>query len=251
MCDASNYVVGAVLGQRKAKILHPIYYASRTLNEAQANYTITNKELFVVVFAFDKFCSYLVGTKVIVYTDHAAIKYLIEKKDTKPCLIIWALLLQEFDLEIRDRRGTENLVVDHLSRLENGEQIRNSIVINETFIDEQLIQAEKQKTCHGNISKRHEIPLNNIIEVEIFDVWGIEFMGPFIPSFNNEYILAAVDYVSKWVEAIALPRNGSKVVINFLQRNIFTRFGTPKAIISDEGSHSARRISRQSWPNME
>ncbi|EOX99750.1 Polyprotein, 77260-80472, putative [Theobroma cacao] len=82
------------------KILHPIYYASRTLNEAQANYTTTEKELLAIVFAFDKFRSYLVGTKVIVYTNHAAIKYLIEKKDAKPRLIRWVLLLQEFDLEI-------------------------------------------------------------------------------------------------------------------------------------------------------
>ena len=89
----------------------------------------------------------------------------------------------------------------------------------------------------GNISRRHEMPLNNILEVEIFDVWGIDFMGPFISSFNNLYILVAVDYVSKWVEATALPTNDSKVVLNFLKRNIFTRFGTPRAIISDEGSH--------------
>ena len=81
------------------------------------------------------------------------------------------------------------------------------------------------------------MPLNNILEVEIFDVWGIDFMGPFISSFNNLYILVAVDYVSKWVEATALPTNDSKVVLNFLKRNIFTRFGTPRAIISDEGSH--------------
>ena len=80
------------------------------------------------------------------------------------------------------------------------------------------------------------MPLTNIIEVELFDVWGIDFMGPFPSSFNNKYILLAVDYVSKWVEAAATPTNDGKVVLKFLHKHIFTRFGTPRAIISDEGS---------------
>ena len=93
MCDASDYAVGAVLGQRKEKKLHVIYYASRTLDEAQMNYATTEKELLAVVFALDKFRSYLVGAKIIVYTDHAAIKYLLIKKDAKPRLLRWILLL--------------------------------------------------------------------------------------------------------------------------------------------------------------
>ena len=87
MCDASNYAIGAVLGQRKDKLLHVIYYASRTLNKAQLNYTTIEKELFAIVFAFDKFHSYLIGAKVIVYTDHAALKFLLDKKDAKPRLL--------------------------------------------------------------------------------------------------------------------------------------------------------------------
>ncbi|KAL4318797.1 hypothetical protein GQ457_18G009310 [Hibiscus cannabinus] len=87
MCDASDYAVGATLGQRKGRIFHPIYYASKTLNDAQINYTTTEKELLAVIFAFDKFRSYLIGTKVTVHTDHSAIKYLLSKKDTKPRLI--------------------------------------------------------------------------------------------------------------------------------------------------------------------
>jgi hypothetical protein len=105
MCDASDYAVGAVLCQRKEGRVHTVYYASKTLNEAQLNYATTEKELLAVVFTFEKFRSYIVNSKVIVYTDHAAIKYLLAKKDAKPRLIRWILLLQEFYIEIRDKKG--------------------------------------------------------------------------------------------------------------------------------------------------
>ena len=114
MCDASDYAVGAVLGQRRDKRLHVIYYASQMLNDAQINYATTEKELLAIVFAFDRFRSYLVGSKAIVYTDHSAIKHLMAKKDAKPRFIRWVLLLQEFDFEIREKKGAENLVVNHL-----------------------------------------------------------------------------------------------------------------------------------------
>ncbi|KAM2650261.1 hypothetical protein EV1_014278 [Malus domestica] len=105
MCDASDYAIGAVLGQRRNKQPHVIHYASRTLNDAQLNYSTTEKELLAIVFALDKFRSYLLGTKVIVYSDHAALKYLLTKKEAKPRLIRWMLLLQEFNFEIRDKKG--------------------------------------------------------------------------------------------------------------------------------------------------
>jgi hypothetical protein len=110
MCDASDYAVGAVLGQRKEGQVHAIYHASKTLNEAQLNYTTMEKELLVVEFAFEKFRSYIVNSKVIVYTDHAAIKYLLAKKDAKPQLICWVLLFQEFDVEICDKKGWRMLM---------------------------------------------------------------------------------------------------------------------------------------------
>jgi hypothetical protein len=117
MCDASDYAVGAVLGQSKDKKQYAISYASKTLAGPQLCYTTTEKELLIMVFATEKFRSYLVGSKVIVYTGHAALKYLLMKKEAKPCLIRWIILLQEFDLKIRDKKVVENSVANHLSRL--------------------------------------------------------------------------------------------------------------------------------------
>ena len=104
MCDASDYAIGAVLGQRVDKVFHTIYYASRTLNEAQLNYATTEKEMLAIVYACDKFKPYLIGNIVVVYTNHSTIWYLMSKKDAKPRLIRWVLLLQEFDMEIRDKK---------------------------------------------------------------------------------------------------------------------------------------------------
>ena len=91
------------------------------------------------------------------------------------------------------------------------------------------------------ISKRNMMSLNPILEIELFDVWGIDFMGPFPNSFGNQYILAAVDYVSKWVKAIPCKTSDNKVVIKFLKENIFSCFRTPRAIISDNGTHFYNR----------
>ena len=135
MCDANDYAIGVVLGQRQGKIFHTIYYASKTLNEAQRNYATTEKELLAVIFACDKFRPYLICSKVIVYTDHAAMRYLFAKSDAKPRLIHWILLLQEFDIEIKDKKGVDNVVTDHLSRLQNDE---SNLPINEKFPDEHL-----------------------------------------------------------------------------------------------------------------
>ena len=349
MCDASDYAVGAVLGQRVNKKPHVLYYASKTLSDAQLNYTTTEKELLAVVFALDKFRSYLLGSKVVVFSDHAALRYLLSKKDTKPRLIRWILLLQEFNLEIRDKKGSENVVADHLSRI-LVEHSGTNLPIPDSFPDEQLFEVSHVKLpwfahivnylavgqipphwskqdkdrffsqvkfylwedpelfkycpdqvirkcvpenetnsiltfchslacgghfsgkktaakvlqsgfywptlfkdahafCHacercqqmGSISRRDMMPLNPILVVEIFDVWGIDFMGPFPSSFGFEYILVGVDYVSKWVEAIATKTNDHKVVVKFLQDNIFCRFGFPRAIISDGGKHFNNR----------
>ncbi|GKE03511.1 reverse transcriptase domain-containing protein [Tanacetum coccineum] len=190
MCDASEFALGAVLGQRKTKHFQPIHYASKTMTDAQARYTTTEKELLAVVYAFEKFRSYLVLSKTIVYADHSTLKYLLAKKDAKPRLL----------------------------RPTGGHHGANYTA--KKFFDSGF--------CWPMIySDAHDM---------IFDVWGIDFMGPFSSSRGNKYILVAVDYLSKWVEAKALPTNDARVDVKFL-KSLFARFGTPRAIISDRGTH--------------
>ena len=149
MSDASDFTVGAVLGQTKDKKHHAIAYASKTLTGAQLNYATTEKELLAVVFAIDMFRSYLVGAKVIVYTDHATLKYLLTKKDAKPCLIRCILLLQEFVLEIKYKKGVENTVADHLSRM----QVTNlqEPPINDFLRDDKLLKVTDSTPWYANI----------------------------------------------------------------------------------------------------
>nr|XP_009781814.1 PREDICTED: uncharacterized protein LOC104230648 [Nicotiana sylvestris] len=145
------------------------------LSGAQLNYTVIEKEMLAVVFAFDKFRSYLIGSKVIIYTDHAALR----EGKTK-----WLITCLGWK-EPRRRFEVEEIV--------------------ETFLDEQLLAMSLEVApC------QHEMPMNPIQEVEVFDVWGIDFMGPFASSYGNKYILVAMDYMSKWVEAATLPTNDAK-----------------------------------------
>nr|GEZ78437.1 reverse transcriptase domain-containing protein [Tanacetum cinerariifolium] len=294
MCDASDFAIGAVLGKRHEKHFKPIHYASKTMNDAETNYTRTEKEMLAVVYAFKKFRLYLIMNKSIVHTDHSALKYLFAKKDAKPRLLRWVLLLQEFDFKVLDTKGAENLAADHLSRLENPyENVLDPNEINETFPLETLsmvtfrgdssapwfadfanyhvgnfivndvkhyfwddpflfkIYADQviRRCVHGKealdilvachnrpmgghhgenltakkifdadffwptiykdahefvkncdscqrqekISQRDEMPQNSIQTYEIFDVWGIDFIGPFPSLRGNKYILVAVD----------------------------------------------------------
>nr|GEU82091.1 reverse transcriptase domain-containing protein [Tanacetum cinerariifolium] len=134
MCDASDFVIGAVLGQRQEKHFKPIHYASKTMTEAKSNYTTTKKEMLVVVYAFEKFWAYLVINKSIVYTDHFTLKYLFAKKDSKARLLRWILLLHEFTFKMIDTKGAKNMAADHLSRLENPYQnVLDPKEINESF----------------------------------------------------------------------------------------------------------------------
>nr|GFC55826.1 reverse transcriptase domain-containing protein [Tanacetum cinerariifolium] len=134
LCDASDFAIGAVLGQHHEKHFRPIHYASKTMTDAESNYTTTEKEMLAVVYAFKKFRSYLIMNKSIVHTDHSALKYLFAKKEAKARLLRWVLLLKEFDFKVLDTKGTENLATDHLSRLENlNENVLDPKEINETF----------------------------------------------------------------------------------------------------------------------
>ncbi|GJT39711.1 reverse transcriptase domain-containing protein [Tanacetum coccineum] len=123
MCDASDYAIGAVLGQRIEKHFRPIHYASKTMTEAESNYTTTEKEMLAVVYAFEKFRSYLIMNKSVVYTDHSALKYLFNKKDAKARLLRWVLLLQEFDFKVIDTKGEKLCSRYHLFCLENPYEI--------------------------------------------------------------------------------------------------------------------------------
>jgi hypothetical protein len=163
MCDASDYAVGAVLGQRKEGRVHAFYYASKTLSEAQLNYATTEKKLLAVVFAFEKFRSYIVNSKVIAYTDHADIKYLLAKKDDKPRLIHWILLLKEFDVEIRDKKGVENVVADHLSRMNRGQDDKEPI--EDKTRDDHLYRVLNKDTWMIDITRAiRKMPLDHLDE---------------------------------------------------------------------------------------
>ncbi|RVW28991.1 Pro-Pol polyprotein [Vitis vinifera] len=304
---------------------------------------LSSKGHIFLISAPNRTRAYLIGSSIVVFTDHSALKYLLTKQDAKARLIRWILLLQEFNLQIKDKKGVENVVADHLSRL-NIAHDTHGLPINDDFPEESLMLVEEVpwfahianylvtgeipsewssqdkknffakvhayyweepflfkycadqiirkcvpeqekhgilSHCHGNacgghfasqkttmrvlqlgfwwpslfkdahevskgcdkcqrlgkLSRRNMMPLNPILIVDLFDVWGIDFMGPFPMSFGHSYILVGVDYVSKWIEAIPCRTNDHKVVLKFLKENIFSRFGVPKAIISDGGTH--------------
>ena len=151
MCNASDYAMGAILGQKDDKVFMAIYYSRKTFNEAQENYSTTEKEMLAMVFACEKFRPYILGSYVIIHTDHAAIKYLMAKKEANPRLIRWVLLLQEFDLEIKDKKGCDNVTVDHLSRVEKTTVKEEEKEIVENFPDKQLFQLSFQLPWYADI----------------------------------------------------------------------------------------------------
>nr|GEV98582.1 reverse transcriptase domain-containing protein [Tanacetum cinerariifolium] len=199
--------------------------------------------MLAVVYAFEKFCSYLIMNKSIVYTGHSALKYLFTKKDAKARLLRWILLLQEFDFKVIDTKGAENYAADHLSRLENPyENVFDPKEINESFPLESLNKIVHQDpsppwTCPDQIIRRC------IAGKEAIDILNACHSGPtggyYGANYTAKKVFNSVDYLSKWVDAKALPTNDARVVIKFL-KSLFSRFGTPKAIISDRDSKSSQ-----------
>nr|GEW58746.1 reverse transcriptase domain-containing protein [Tanacetum cinerariifolium] len=226
-----------------------------TMTEAESNYTTTEKEMLVVVYAFDKFRSYLIMNKSIVYTDHSALKYLFTKKDYKARLLRWVLHLQEYKFKVIDTKGAENLAADHLSRLENPHQnVLDLKEINETFPLETLnmvsFRGNSSTSWFADFANYHARNfvvkgMSSQQKNKFFkDVKNYFWDDPFLFKIcadqvirrGKKYILVAVDYLSKWVEAKALFTNDARVVCKFL-KSLFARFGTTRTIISDRGTH--------------
>ncbi|RVW33562.1 Retrovirus-related Pol polyprotein from transposon opus [Vitis vinifera] len=274
MCDASDFAIGVVIGQREDGKPYVIYYASKTLNEAQRNYITTEKELLAVVFALDKFHAYLVGSFIV------------------------------FNLQIKDKKGVENVVADHLLRLAITHN-SHSLPINDDFPEESLMLIEAAPwyahianyLVTGEVQSEWKTQDKKHFFAKIHAYyWEVPFLFKYcadqiirkcVPEQEQQGILSychesaygghfasqkiamkvlqsgfcwpslfkdaltmcrscdkcqrlgklTLDYVSKWVEAIPCKRNDHRVVIKFLKENIFSRFGVPKAIISDGGTH--------------
>ncbi|GAU40559.1 hypothetical protein TSUD_367620 [Trifolium subterraneum] len=229
MCDASDYSLGGVLGQHQSKFFHAIYYASKVLNENQVNYTTTEKELLAIVFALEKFRSYLIGSKVIVFTDHAALKHLLTNNESKPRLLRWFLLLQEFDIEIKDKKGVENVVADHLSRpwFADLANYKGQDGIIRRCVDTKKSQ-EIMWHCHNSpCGGHHSGPRTAAKVLESGFFWPTLFKDcvNYVKSCDNcqrtgtiskrdeKPLQVYVDYVTKWVEAIASPKNHAHTVV--------------------------------------
>nr|GEV59419.1 hypothetical protein [Tanacetum cinerariifolium] len=293
MCDAIDFAIGAVRGKCQEKHFRPIQYASKTMTEAESNYTTTEKEMLAVVYAFEKFWSYLIMNKRIVYTDHSGLKYLFAKKDSKARLLCWVLLLQEFTFKGNSSTPrffdfsnyhARNFVVKGMSSQQKNKFFKDvkhylwdDPFLFKIYVDQVIRRCvhgqeaiDVLKACHyrptgghhgpnyttkkvfdfgfywptiyrdaqnlvktcdicqrqGKILKRDEMPQNSIQVCEMFNVWGIDFMGPFPSSRGNKYVLVVVDYLSKWVEAKALRTSDARVVCKLL-KNLFARFRTP------------------------
>nr|GEW85975.1 reverse transcriptase domain-containing protein [Tanacetum cinerariifolium] len=236
MCNASDFAVGAVLGQRIEKHFRPIHYASKTMNEAESNYTNTEKEMLAVVYTFEKFCSYLIMNKSIVYTDHSALKYLFAKKDAKARLLRWILLLllHEFD-----------------SKLSTPKELKTTLpiifLVSKIYMRMFSIQKKSAKKLStssqlatvdppGDTTVQTTPPKRFLTQVFIGQQSAKMPSRPFPNYKGNKYILVPIDYLSEWVKAKVLPTNDARIVVKFL-KSLFSRFGTPKAIISDRGTH--------------
>ncbi|GJU41424.1 reverse transcriptase domain-containing protein [Tanacetum coccineum] len=245
MCDASDYAIGAVLGQQIEKHFRPIHYASKTMTEAESNYTTTEKEMLAV---FDLKVIDIKGA------ENYANDHLSRLENPYENVLDPKEINENFPLEtlnmVTSRGDPSQEAVDILTACHSGptgghyganytaKKVFDSGFYWTTIYKDAYELVKNCDSCQrqGKISQCDEMPQNSIQVCEIFDVWGIDFMGPFSLSRGNKYILVAVDYLSKWFEAKALPTNDARVVVMFL-KSLFARFGTPRAIISNRGTH--------------
>ncbi|KAL9391718.1 hypothetical protein Peur_015638 [Populus x canadensis] len=223
MCDASDYAVGAVLGQRIGKNLHVIAYASRMLDEFPPGLSTSQKDKLradAKYYFWDtpylwKFCVDQVVRRCVPQDEFHSILTFCHSHSCG----------------------------GHFGAKRTAHKVLESGFYWPSIFKDAYHFCKSCEKCQktGNITHKNQMPLTNILVSEIFDVWGIDFMGPFPSSFGNLYILLAVDYVSKWIEAKATRTNDAKVVLDFVRTHIVDRFGIPKAIISDRGTHFCNR----------
>ncbi|GJV56113.1 reverse transcriptase domain-containing protein [Tanacetum coccineum] len=248
MCDASDFAVGAVLGQREGKHFRPIHFASKTLNNAQQNYTVTKKKLLAKELRDDDI------------DDNFPDKTLMNVSSTEEDKIPWFADFANYLVGKILRKG-----LTYAQRCKFFSKLKHYLwdepylfkMCPDGMIQRCVYGAKTRKIldeCHhgptgghygpSTIAKKvfdaYEMPQNSIEVSEIFDIWGIDFIGPFPKSHKFEYILVAIEYMSKWAEAEALPTNDARVVINFLKK-LFFRFCIPKALIYDRGTHFCNR----------
>lgn len=344
--DASNVAIGSILSQKDIKGFdHPIYYASRQLNAAERNYSVTEREALGMIYSVQKFRHYLLGYRFVFHVDHDALKYMVNKPQLSGRIARWVLLLQEFDFTMEVRPGKKHANADHLSRLttELGiepisdtlpdaalfavdvisreyaelleylkfqtfpnnftEKMKKNLVVKSTpytilgdvlykkgkdgILRRCIFQSEVQtilEGCHadscgghfagestarkaltagywwptmfkdahdyvqhcdpcqriGRPTRSSAMPLVPILAQIPFEKWGIDFVGPIAPPSRRgqkRYILVATDYVTKWAEASAVQNDNAGTVARFLYENIITRFGCPKELVSDRGTH--------------
>nr|GEW89602.1 reverse transcriptase domain-containing protein [Tanacetum cinerariifolium] len=267
MCDASDFAIGAVLAQQ-------IHYASKTMIEAESNYTTTEKEMLTVVLLLQEFTFKVIDTKG---AENLADDHLSRLENSYQNVLDLKKINELVPLEILNLVSTRgnsstpwfadfanylarNFVVKGMSSQQKNKFFKDvkHYLWDDPFLFKICVDQVIRRCVHGQeaidilkdclygptdghhvpnyTARRDEMPQNSIQACEIFDIWGIDFMGPFSSFRGNKHILVAVDYLSKWVEAKALPINDARVVCKFL-KNLFARFGTPRAIISDRGTH--------------
>ncbi|RVW12780.1 Retrovirus-related Pol polyprotein from transposon 17.6 [Vitis vinifera] len=218
MCDASDFAIGAVLGQREDGKPYVIYYASKTLNEAQRNYTTTEKELLAVVFALDKFRAYLVGSFIIVFTDHSALKYLLTKQDAKARL---AIAHNSHVLPINDDFPEESLML--LEKTPWYAHIANYLVTGE-------VPSEWKAQDRSTSLQRFMLIIGKSLSFSKNSHEGVAirvYLAITLQRCPHHVALTSWDLSQCLLGSSQVSR----------RENIFSRFGVPKAIISDGGTH--------------